>query len=103
MEIKRISDISICPYDQLNLPDRKSTRLNSSHLGSSYAAFCLKKKNREMFSPPPRPPLPRLMVCRHLVCPLHMASPRPPAADISTNRRPATSTQRPPPVQQLHL
>src|SRR5262245_62395880 len=24
--------------------DRKSTRLNSSHLGSSYAAFCLKKK-----------------------------------------------------------
>src|SRR5437899_7854223 len=26
-------------------PDRKSTRLNSSHLGSSYAVFCLKKKN----------------------------------------------------------
>src|SRR5258705_4347975 len=25
--------------------DRKSTRLNSSHLGISYAAFCLKKKN----------------------------------------------------------
>src|SRR5437899_7286978 len=25
--------------------DRKSTRLNSSHLGSSYAVFCLKKKN----------------------------------------------------------
>src|SRR5947199_7315358 len=25
-------------------PDRKSTRLNSSHLGSSYAVFCLKKK-----------------------------------------------------------
>src|ERR1035441_10771673 len=24
--------------------DRKSTRLNSSHLGISYAAFCLKKK-----------------------------------------------------------
>src|SRR5262245_64816834 len=24
--------------------DRKSTRLNSSHLGSSYAVFCLKKK-----------------------------------------------------------
>src|SRR5438045_5899435 len=23
--------------------DRKSTRLNSSHLGSSYAVFCLKK------------------------------------------------------------
>src|SRR5262245_64545619 len=27
--------------------DRKSTRLNSSHLGSSYAVFCLKKKNSE--------------------------------------------------------
>src|SRR5262245_8531069 len=25
-------------------PDRKSTRLNSSHLGISYAVFCLKKK-----------------------------------------------------------
>src|SRR5437899_7362529 len=25
--------------------DRKSTRLNSSHLGISYAVFCLKKKN----------------------------------------------------------
>src|SRR5215472_19026147 len=27
------------------LQDRKSTRLNSSHLGISYAVFCLKKKN----------------------------------------------------------
>src|ERR1035438_6858671 len=26
-------------------PDRKSTRLNSSHLGNSYAVFCLKKKD----------------------------------------------------------
>src|SRR5436853_4718279 len=25
--------------------DRKSTRLNSSHLGTSYAVFCLKKKS----------------------------------------------------------
>src|SRR5262245_63497336 len=35
--------------DYLNLlrrlhGDRKSTRLNSSHLGISYAVFCLKKK-----------------------------------------------------------
>src|SRR5258705_4119025 len=33
--------------DQLRpelLQDRKSTRLNSSHLGISYAVFCLKKK-----------------------------------------------------------
>src|SRR5438552_13833212 len=27
------------------LPDRKSTRLNSSHQITSYAVFCLKKKN----------------------------------------------------------
>src|SRR5437899_12997235 len=27
--------------------DRKSTRLNSSHLGISYAVFCLKKKNNK--------------------------------------------------------
>src|SRR5205814_3586814 len=27
--------------------DRKSTRLNSSHLGISYAVFCLKQKTRE--------------------------------------------------------
>src|SRR5262245_63123912 len=27
--------------------DRKSTRLNSSHLGISYAVFCLKKKQQD--------------------------------------------------------
>src|SRR5437899_5234456 len=27
--------------------DRKSTRLNSSHLGISYAVFCLKKKKQK--------------------------------------------------------
>src|SRR5438034_2499693 len=27
-------------------PDRKSTRLNSSHTVISYAVFCLKKKNK---------------------------------------------------------
>src|SRR5690625_7153629 len=27
-------------------PDRKSTRLNSSHVAISYAVFCLKKKKR---------------------------------------------------------
>src|SRR5437899_7169777 len=27
-----------------DIEDRKSTRLNSSHLGISYAVFCLKKK-----------------------------------------------------------
>src|SRR5699024_12067957 len=32
-----------------NFRDRKSTRLNSSHVSISYAVFCLKKKN-ERFS-----------------------------------------------------
>src|SRR5262245_62616610 len=30
--------------------DRKSTRLNSSHLGISYAVFCLKKKKNILTS-----------------------------------------------------
>src|SRR5258705_7121740 len=30
-------------------PDRKSTRLNSSHLGISYAVFCLKKKKSDPY------------------------------------------------------
>src|SRR5256885_13069558 len=30
-------------------PDRKSTRLNSSHLVISYAVFCLKKKKNTPF------------------------------------------------------
>src|SRR5437773_9562192 len=29
-------------------PDRKSTRLNSSHITISYAVFCLKKKTHKM-------------------------------------------------------
>src|SRR5690625_6420127 len=34
------------PHIQMSLnQDRKSTRLNSSHVAISYAVFCLKKKN----------------------------------------------------------
>src|SRR5207253_10808792 len=33
-------------YAQLVGRDRKSTRLNSSHVAISYAVFCLKKKNK---------------------------------------------------------
>src|SRR5438477_8739274 len=29
--------------------DRKSTRLNSSHMSISYAVFCLKKKNNDYY------------------------------------------------------
>src|SRR5207253_5517510 len=40
--------------------DRKSTRLNSSHVAISYAVFCLKKKNRQ-------PPRPNRALCSSLV------------------------------------
>src|SRR5258705_10171408 len=33
-------------YGDIARRDRKSTRLNSSHLGISYAVFCLKKKKK---------------------------------------------------------
>src|ERR1017187_10716292 len=32
------------------MPDRKSTRLNSSHRCISYAVFCLKKKKKKMIT-----------------------------------------------------
>src|SRR2546422_7824885 len=36
-----------CIASALDLQDRKSTRLNSSHGYISYAVFCLKKKKQE--------------------------------------------------------
>src|SRR5690625_5455534 len=47
---KKFSDVHIFLTTLLTRPtgssfqDRKSTRLNSSHVASSYAVFCLKKK-----------------------------------------------------------
>src|SRR5436190_16049236 len=38
---------------QLRRPDRKSTRLNSSHTVTSYAVFCLKKKTTYTTTTPP--------------------------------------------------
>src|SRR2546430_10561339 len=35
----------LIPCVYTTVPDRKSTRLNSSHSQISYAVFCLKKKN----------------------------------------------------------
>src|SRR5690554_5168722 len=48
----RTSHASISYHDDLynvslNTQDRKSTRLNSSHVRISYAVFCLKKKNKK--------------------------------------------------------
>src|SRR5690242_21454189 len=48
--------------------DRKSTRLNSSHMSISYAVFCLKKKKRDLANrlakSISRHLLPRLRACR---------------------------------------
>src|SRR5438067_10077077 len=38
------SALSSTSASRLSLVDRKSTRLNSSHVSISYAVFCLKKK-----------------------------------------------------------
>src|SRR5207244_8411413 len=39
--------IAGCPIFPASNPDRKSTRLNSSHQIISYAVFCLKKKKQK--------------------------------------------------------
>src|SRR5256885_5296934 len=58
--------------------DRKSTRLNSSHLVISYAVFCLKKKKtRTLFVPrPPSPSTttirPPILISFHYPYPLHL-------------------------------
>src|SRR5690554_7417599 len=41
-----VEKIEGCFYNVMGL-DRKSTRLNSSHVRISYAVFCLKKKRKE--------------------------------------------------------
>src|SRR5207249_11777258 len=55
--------------------DRKSTRLNSSHVSISYAVFCLKKKT----VPPQRTPVSALFrACSLLsLCPFSTSSPPP--------------------------
>src|SRR5690242_21466151 len=39
-------NLLVDPGTFFELGDRKSTRLNSSHMSISYAVFCLKKKNK---------------------------------------------------------
>src|SRR5256885_9743509 len=43
-DLVSFSDVSEWPAEE----DRKSTRLNSSHLVISYAVFCLKKKKKTL-------------------------------------------------------
>src|SRR5262245_62163772 len=45
--VKRVAGQAVTEAALLRL-DRKSTRLNSSHLGISYAVFCLKKKKKQI-------------------------------------------------------
>src|SRR5690625_7046484 len=55
---------SAVPSAPSSLPDRdrKSTRLNSSHVASSYAVFCLKKKHEQGYEDVQlRPPNPGLL------------------------------------------
>src|SRR5437899_4414088 len=62
-DLTAVEAMKLGAYDYLTKPfkldeiklerDRKSTRLNSSHLGISYAVFCLKKKNTAGFHAAP--------------------------------------------------
>src|SRR5438045_4340688 len=57
VHVQKFEDVALKPasFDLVvsaTTLDRKSTRLNSSHLGISYAVFCLKKKRRGQRAPP---------------------------------------------------
>src|SRR3712207_8410773 len=43
-QLQRVLPIELVAGIRVGRPDRKSTRLNSSHANISYAVFCLKKK-----------------------------------------------------------
>src|SRR5437899_9285683 len=47
LKIIRSVELRRAGIDPGSESDRKSTRLNSSHLGISYAVFCLKKKKKK--------------------------------------------------------
>src|SRR5690625_5749631 len=45
---KQQEPIQHAEHKQQQIGDRKSTRLNSSHVAISYAVFCLKKKTQRL-------------------------------------------------------
>src|SRR5437773_2816795 len=66
--------VMIDAASEIPIGDRKSTRLNSSHITISYAVFCLKKKKptqilnhppRHMCLPCHKPPIPPFQTCIH--------------------------------------
>src|SRR5437899_3370077 len=46
LPVVRLTNLCLPHLERSGRGDRKSTRLNSSHLGISYAVFCLKKKKK---------------------------------------------------------
>src|SRR3989442_7599679 len=50
--LQRRLDVLVKPGARPLLRDRKSTRLNSSHVRISYAVFCLKKKKKHRLLSP---------------------------------------------------
>src|SRR5690242_21177221 len=49
-------EVALLRRDDVDVQDRKSTRLNSSHMSISYAVFCLKKKKKYATQECPRKP-----------------------------------------------
>src|SRR5690606_39956440 len=47
VRVGEVDDVDPALVPALDHEDRKSTRLNSSHVKISYAVFCLKKKKQE--------------------------------------------------------
>src|SRR5690348_3439540 len=97
--------------------DRKSTRLNSSHPSTSYAVFCLKKKDRRTHRPDRRAhrgavslpgrntrPVVRRHAARHVAATPARSGPRAERADRGrvrrVRRRPEPSRDRPPTRQE---
>src|SRR5438477_6607600 len=56
IELRTVRCSSVCGWNASQITgdcgsDRKSTRLNSSHMSKSYAVFCLKKKKKSCRHP----------------------------------------------------
>src|SRR6266508_5105542 len=52
--VRHTSGFICAPMTEAECEDRKSTRLNSSHVAISYAVFCLKKKKSQHTTQQPR-------------------------------------------------
>src|SRR5689334_24097282 len=64
--VRRLLDQDRTSRAWREVPDRKSTRLNSSHSSISYAVFCLKKKKRHKILPHDHK-VKNISLCAHVV------------------------------------